>query len=247
MINQYRNNIMDDLDIYHVIQPIIDLDRNNVFGYEMLLRSREFNNPELLLKKAEESNQLYELDMHSIRKAFETINNKANTLNGLYIFINILPSTIGNPASFKKIEQLKSSLKLTTGSVVLELTEERKEAELEMCVRMVDEIKNKGFLIALDDIGKGESTLPYVIELEPNIVKLDQYFSRDLANSPKKQKAIELLFHLIDEETIMILEGIENEADLQAAKKLGVRYAQGYHLGKPQVLNYYLANSEQVV
>jgi EAL domain-containing protein (putative c-di-GMP-specific phosphodiesterase class I) len=247
MSTKYQNDRIEELDIYHVIQPIIELDTNQVFGYEMLLRSKEINNPELLFKYAEKNNQLYDLDMQSIHKAFEAINESVDTLDGLHLFINILPSTIGNPSSFIQIEQLKSTLKLDSASIVFEITEERKEAELEMCVSMVTDIKNKGFLIALDDIGKGDSTIPYVIELEPNIVKLDQYFSRDLAKSPKKQKAIELMLRLIDNETSLILEGVENEADLQTAKKLGVRYAQGYHLGRPQAINYYLAESKQVI
>jgi EAL domain-containing protein (putative c-di-GMP-specific phosphodiesterase class I) len=246
-VNQYRKESVNDLDIYHVIQPIIELDTNQVFGYEMLLRSREISNPELMFKHAKQINELYELDMQSIHTAFDTINNSVDVLDNLHLFINILPSTISNPASLSKLDQLKSNLKSNKATVVFEITEERKEAELPMCVSMVTDIKNKGFLIALDDIGKGESTLPYVIELEPNIVKLDQYFSKDLAISPKKQQAIKLMLRLIDDEAILILEGIENEADLQAAKRLGVRFAQGYHLGKPQDFNYYLANSKQVV
>lgn len=229
-----------ELDYYHVIQPIIDITIDRVFGYEMLLRSTKFKNPEFLFNYAEQQDLLYDLDMHSIHKAFKTINDSVTLLDGLHLFINILPSTISNPKSLKSIQQLKSSLKLDSNKVVFEITEERKEEELIQCKSMIGDMKEQGFLIALDDIGKGDSTIPYVIELEPHVVKLDRYFSIDLATSRKKQKAIELMLHIIDDETIIILEGIENEDDLQTAKELGIRYVQGFHLGKPELLNHYL-------
>lgn len=101
-------------------------------------------------------------------------------------------------------------------------------------------MKKQGFLIALDDLGKGDSTLAYAIELKPHIVKLDHHFSVNLANDEDKQKAIEEIIQLLGEDTTIILEGLEKEVDLLTAKALGIRYAQGYVLGRPQPLDYYL-------
>ncbi|MHA6252512.1 EAL domain-containing protein [Oceanobacillus sp. CAU 1775] len=229
-----------DLDFYHVIQPIIDIKNNHIFGYEMLLRSNEIKNPELLFQYAEQEDLLFDLDMHSIQKAFEAINLSTSDLEGLHIFINIHPSTVRNPITLSQLSKLKADMKLESGKIVFEITEAKKEAELMMCQNMIVNLKNEDFLIALDDLGKGDSTIPYIIELEPHVVKIDRYFSEGLAKSTRKQKVVESLIKLFSDETMYILEGIETEADLEKARELGVRYVQGFYLGKPESFEHYL-------
>lgn len=74
--------------------------------------------------------------------------------------------------------------KFTRNTIVFEITEKKEEAMM-ACRNFVTEIENRGFLIALDNIGEGDSTMKYVLELEPHLIKLDQYFTKDLASSPK--------------------------------------------------------------
>jgi EAL domain-containing protein (putative c-di-GMP-specific phosphodiesterase class I) len=141
------------------------------------------------------------------------------------------------------LQKLKSTLKPNL-QVVFEITEEEKETKIIMCKNMVDGVKKQGFLITLDDLGKGNSTLPYAIELKPNIVKLDQCFSEDLSKSSKNQLMVEFIINQFGKDTIIILERLENDVDLLAAKNLGIQYAQGFVLGKPQPLDYYLKIAE---
>ena len=229
---------LEELDYYHVIQPIIEINTNQVFGYEMLLRSKTIQNPELLFHYAKEQNQQMELDLHSIEKAFQTINHSEEWFRDARVFINALPSTIGNVTAVRQIQFWRDTLKLAPDKIVFEITEEKKEDSI-ICKHMIGDMKKHGFLIAVDDLGKGDSTLAYAIELTPHVVKLDRAFARDLANSPGRQKEIEALVHFFDKDTILILEGIETEADLQAAKEAGIRYVQGYYLGRPEPLHYY--------
>ncbi|UOQ48222.1 EAL domain-containing protein [Gracilibacillus caseinilyticus] len=228
--------------LYHMVQPIVELTTNKVYGYEMLLRSKDMDSPEKIFGYAEKKGKLFDLDMYSINKAFEEINERASELKGKHLFINILPSNIANNFNIQGIEQLKSTLKPTVHNIVFEITEERKEAELLMCKTMVSDMKKQGFLIALDDLGKGDSTIPYAMELEPNIVKLDCYFSQNLAYNLDKQRAIQSIIKLLGDDPIVILEGLEKVEDLYMAKALGIRYAQGYVLGKPGSIDYYLSS-----
>ena len=105
---------------------------------------------------------------------------------------------------------------------------------------VTQEIRKEGFLIALDDIGKGESTLRSILEIEPDIAKIDRYFAKNLAECPKKQKALKFMLMLLGEDAEVIVEGFESEADLQKAKELGVPYGQGYFLGRPKPIKYYI-------
>lgn len=230
------------LGLYHVFQPIIDLETNQTFGYEMLLRSDEMGTPDKIFKWAQEQNQLFDLDMHSVTIAFNTIRERISILDGLHVFINILPTTMENPLSLtnlKKMKPLESNVK----RVVFEITEDKNGEEISHRKAMVGSMKKQGFLIALDDLGKGESSLPNVIELEPNIIKLDRYFSIDLTRNTRKQRVIQLIQRFAAEDAMVILEGLETEEDVATAKSLGIKYGQGFVLGRPQPLDYYLQRS----
>lgn len=233
---------LQNIDLYHVFQPIIDLETNQAFGYEMLLRSDEMGTPDKIFKWAEEQNKLFDLDMRSVTIAFKTINEGISIFDGVHVFINILPTTVENPMSLKNIEQLKPQ-QANVRRVVFEITEDKNGNELATRKAMVSDMKKQGFLIALDDLGKGESALPYVIELEPNIIKLDRYFAIDLATNQRKQRAIKLILQFAGDEAMVILEGLETEEDVATAKKLGIQYAQGFVLGRPQPLEYYLQDT----
>ncbi len=87
--------------------------------------------------------------------------------------------------------------------------------------------------IAVDDMGTGYSFFQHWIELCPDFVKLDKYFSKDLSTNFQKQKVVKSLIDLLFGTAEIIIEGIETKADLDTAELLGVPYAQGYLLGRP--------------
>lgn len=231
---------LDKLDYYHVLQPIIDTTMNEVFGYELLLRSNQIKNPEILFQQAKEQNQVYELDMHSIQLAFQTMNKYKDWFNDYHLFINVLPATLSKAKALDEIKKWSESSSVPINQIVFEITEDKKEEELIMCQATIGSMKRQGFLIAVDDLGKGDSTLTYAIELKPHVIKLDRKFAKDLANSPLKQKEIEAMGKFFGEGKLLILEGIETEADLVVAKQLGIQYVQGFYLGKPELPSYYI-------
>ncbi|MGJ9458485.1 EAL domain-containing protein [Oceanobacillus sp. CF4.6] len=98
-------------------------------------------------------------------------------------------------------------------------------------------LKKRGFQIAIDDVGKGSASLKSIIELEPDYLKMDNYFAFDLSVSEQKQEMIKsFMTYCENTNTKFILEGIEKTEDLAVAKDLGVLYGQGFLLGKPTSL-----------
>lgn len=233
--------VLSQLGLYHMIQPIVDILTNKVIGYELLLRSSKFQNPRLLFNNAKRHGQCYELDMLSIKKAFILINKYHQSLQGLRIFINVLPTTVNHPRFFSNLQRLKSTLKLDTQNIVFEITEDDKESTQKSIQSYVTKLKRLGFLVALDDFGQGDSTIQYVQSLNPHIVKLDRYYTAGLAESFQRQTLIGNMLFLLKGEAEFIIEGVETEADLQTAKSLGVRYAQGFYLGRPKRVEHYIS------
>lgn len=74
-----------------------------------------------------------------------------------------------------------------------------------------------------------------MIELKPDIIKLDRYLAKNLSHSKAKLRVVEMFVHYCQDDILLILEGIENQYDLEMAKQLGVRAGQGFLLGKPAI------------
>ena len=90
---------------------------------------------------------------------------------------------------------------------------------------------------AVDDFGGGVSDFQKIIEISPNYIKLDRYFSKDLRSKTRKQSVVKFLVnYCIKYKMGLILEGLESNDEIALAKSLGVYYGQGFGLGKPSPL-----------
>lgn len=223
-------------NIHHVFQPIYHLKNNEIYGYELLLRSASHPNPEKFFSLAKKNNQLYEVDMISIEEAFQTIEKHKQILEDKYLFINIFPSTLLHKDFLLKFGSLQAKNKIDANHIVFEVNEAEKAENLEDLNHILNELKSYGFQIALDDLGKGEFTFRSIVELEPTIAKIDRFFSQGLKESSKKQKLLKLLLEFFESDSRVILEGLEYEEDLESAKSLGITFGQGFLLGKPEPL-----------
>ncbi|SFA49711.1 EAL domain, c-di-GMP-specific phosphodiesterase class I (or its enzymatically inactive variant) [Parageobacillus thermantarcticus] len=221
----------------HVYQPLWNLENWNILGYEALIRvaNGSIENVESLFRKAREEGYLYEFDTASIKNAVSHF--PFSQLNKKLLFLNIYPSTILHGRFRCFLDELTSKFPETSGQIVFELNETKEEDEIWEVAELKEKIqmiKSYGFYIAIDDVGRGASTLQKIIEFQPSYIKLDRYFAKDLAINEEKQQIVTLLANYCRRKMVLILEGIETEVDLAQAKLLRVPAAQGYLLGKPE-------------
>jgi EAL domain-containing protein (putative c-di-GMP-specific phosphodiesterase class I) len=91
--------------------------------------------------------------------------------------------------------------------------------------------------IAVDDTGSGFASLQHILELRPEIVKLDRSLVMDLDKSPVRRSLVASLQHFSTEvDLTLIAEGIESVDELEAIKALGIRVGQGFLLAAPSDL-----------
>lgn len=220
----------------HYYQHIYKTDCSAVIGSELLFRAEE-GNPEFIFQMAREENKLFELDTKSINKAFQSyFSQNQISLDGI-LFVNIFPSTVIHSKFPSFVAHLLDRFPESRENVVFEIIETERISNEYKLKERIHFLKNCGFRIAVDDVGNGWSSLSLIIELEPEFIKLDRYFSIDLAQTPKKQIMINLLLHYVEGAKMkMILEGIEASPDLRMAQSLGVHFCQGYLLSKPTPL-----------
>lgn len=225
-----------DEEFQHVYQPIYNLSNFSVHGHEAFIRYKNYHqNIEAIFLQAKKLNKLYDLDTNSISKAMLTYSQQGYLRPML--FLNVFVSTLLDHSFLLFFEDLLSKVDIPLKKIVLEINEAEEITDHKLLRKKVIYLQDKGIKIAIDDFGKGSASLKNVIELEPDYVKLDRYFSTDLAFSSKKQKVVKSLVNHFQGDIKLILEGIEKSEDLAMAKALGVPTGQGYLLGKP---DYYI-------
>lgn len=232
------DELIKESQFYHEFQPIINLSKEKVFGFEALIRSHYFKNPEHLFNSAKKEGKLFDLDLASILKAIETFYHLYKDDHRYCLFVNVYPSTLKEPSFKQHVEDVIFSYNINPNQVVFELNEAEQTLYSEQLKNSISTLKNLGILFALDDFGKGQSTIRSLLEVDPDIVKIDRYFSKNIANSSKKKKIVKFIMDICERETKVIAEGIETEDDLQTLIKLGAHYGQGYFLGKPEAVEH---------
>jgi EAL domain-containing protein (putative c-di-GMP-specific phosphodiesterase class I) len=150
------------------------------------------------------------------------------------LFLNVLPITILDQDRRKFFKRLLNETHLGPDSVVLEIAERASVADLSLFRRRLDQVRELGFLVALDDIGTGYSSLQAISEIAPDFLKIDISLTRDIHKSLIKQ---ELMLTLTDMAARLsarvVAEGIEAEEEREALVERGVELGQGFLLGEP--------------
>lgn len=222
-------------DFFHHYQPVYDIQDWRLIGHESLFRTENNTPPENVFNNAKIEKKLYELDSRSIHKACYTYAKAGYFSRCENLFLNVFPSTLTNPLFPTLVNKIINENGISSQQIILEINEEE-TYDFETTKKIILELKKLGIGIAIDDCGKGYSSLRSIIELYPDFVKLDKYFLKDI--NQQKIDVIKFLLQFCNKyDSQLIIEGIEDATILALLKSLGVQYAQGYLLGRPSSLS----------
>lgn len=210
-------------------QPIIDLRRRTVFGYEALLRSDEpsLPHPGAVLDAAERLGCLDLLGRAIRERATKPF---ADSGDCGMLFVNLHVTDLLDPT----LVSSDSPLSRIADRVVLEITERSSLDEVKDARVRVAALREMGFRIAVDDMGAGYAGLTSFALLEPEIVKLDMSIVRDVHLNTTKQKVIRSMTSLSkDMGMLVVAEGVETADERDMLNELGCDLLQGYFFAKP--------------
>jgi EAL domain-containing protein (putative c-di-GMP-specific phosphodiesterase class I) len=231
-----HRKLLEEINARHGVtvgfQPVAELDTEQTIGFEALLRVRvgmHDVSPADVLAAAEEAGRLVEVDGVARSVA---VNEAAATLGDRLLFLNVLPSSLPMPA-----EQLAP---FTTE--VVELGLDPKHVVLEAPVgpggmlrhqleAVFGAAREAGFLVGLDNV-RSERDLDAIM-FRPDVVKLDRSLLRGLGSSSGRRSLGNVLRETMHASSMLVAQGIESVEHLRAVSDLGVRYGQGWHLGRP--------------
>lgn len=228
-------HIIQHARLTSLLQPIYNLATNSVLGYEALVRGPKntlLHSPYHLFKAADEFGLTTELESLCVTKAVETFS--LQNLPGK-LFINVTPNYVTTQLNDSNcfIKLLKQQ-GVSPNRIVIELTEQSKADDLAQLKSAIARLKTFGIQFAIDDLGAGYSGLIQWSEIQPDIIKLDRHFVQNCHQQPHKQHFLRAILELANNtQALTIVEGIENQAELECIYNLGFNFAQGFYLGKP--------------
>jgi diguanylate cyclase (GGDEF)-like protein/PAS domain S-box-containing protein len=151
-----------------------------------------------------------------------------------HVFVNLSGAELVNPSLPDDVWALIAEHQVDPGLVNFEISERMLTTELAPVRRQLHALRERGFGIALDDFGAGNTALAWLQELPIDLLKLDRRFARTL-DSPSTQAIVESLVRLAPALGIAtVAEGVQSEAELDVLRGLGCDYVQGFALGRPQ-------------
>ncbi|MEY4558448.1 MAG: hypothetical protein RL024_606 [Actinomycetota bacterium] len=223
--------------MHWVFQPINYVATGEVFGYEALCRwdspTLGSVSPEMFIQIAEDLNLVQIIDFWTL-KAVEESYPELLLRGGQAISINISAQTLGNDHEFfSAVDQLLPKIKEAHFSLIFELTETSViENQIDLSLGLIG-LRKRGAKIAIDDFGTGKTSLSIISSLPTDFVKLDG----SLLEVERPDLSVGLLelgvkfADLVGAE--VIVEKVETQEDLDLARKVGAKYAQGWLFGQP--------------
>jgi EAL domain-containing protein (putative c-di-GMP-specific phosphodiesterase class I) len=155
--------------------------------------------------------------------------------------INLSGQSFGDDAFLEFMLQQFDTRPIPQGSVCFEITETAAIANLNKARRFISSLREKGCRFALDDFGSGMSSYAYLKNLEVDYLKIDGVFVKDMVNDAVDYAMVESINrigHVMGLKTIA--EFVESDAILEKLREMGVDYAQGYGIHKPEPLQNYV-------
>ncbi len=244
-LQQYIN-FVEDREFFDILkhasltsyfQPIVHPIDKSIYGYESLVRGVKADGslmfPDELFKKSKRNDLNFVLDRLCRENALKTAAVKNITQK---VFINFLPTAIYDPAfCLSSTVKWANQLEFDPKNIVFEVVETESVEDKKHLLNILDYYKKEGFMVALDDVGEGYSGLSMLIDIHPNIIKVDRKIIQNIDSDKLKQSTYKALYSLAKENDILVLaEGVETANELATIQEIGVDLVQGYYFGKPQ-------------
>lgn len=242
----HLQDILANARLITLLQPVLDLVEGRVMAYEALTRgpsNSPLHAPQALFRVAEQHGLMTALDWACVRMALKTF--AQLNLQGR-LFVNLSPGSLLD-ASFAPDAVLAAlgDAGMASNQVVIEITENATALDYGDLRQAVSRLRAAGIEVAIDDLGEGFSSLRLWSELKPAFVKIDKHFIADIHQDPHKIQFVRSIRQLAEgAHSCVIAEGVESPSELAVLKDLGIRYAQGYLIGRPSPVPIRLPSRE---
>lgn len=222
-----------DMPLQMAFQPIVDVERRDVYAYESLVRGPK-GQPASWVLDAMSPQMLYRFDQTCRVLAIDTA---ARLGIDTKLSINFVPNAVYEPASCLRLTLAAAErVGLPLDRLMFELTEHERIVDPQHALSILSYYHRRGFVTAIDDFGAGYAGLELLAQFQPQVLKIDMGLVRGIDHSAPKQAVVEgvvLMGRRVGAR--LVAEGVETREELRTLRALGVDLFQGYLFARPQI------------
>jgi EAL domain-containing protein (putative c-di-GMP-specific phosphodiesterase class I) len=220
-----------------VFQPIFEVGTSHpkLFALECLIRGPRGTNaerPSVLFEYVRRKQSEAAVDRACVATALA----EARLLPGQpRLSLNVHASTLGRDPGFRAyLLQRAREARIEPRRLVVEIVEHSPPLDVPGFHRTLTELREAGISIALDDVGLGQSNYKMILDVRPEIYKLDRYLVRGAWSDPYRQVILDSLARMVRRlEARAVAEGVEDQHELVAVEAAGIDLVQGFHFARP--------------
>jgi len=224
-----------------VFQPIVSLVNDRIIGVETLLRWQHPERGEILpmefIPVAEEMGVIIPIGLFVLREACRQMKQWQDRFPcdpPLSVAVNLSSLQVRQPDLAGEVREILRETGLDPGSLHLEITESALLENDRQTIETLNQLKEQGVSLHLDDFGKGYSSLSYLHQFPIDVLKIDRVFVQKLNGDANKAGMVGSIIAMARNSGMQVIaEGIETSFQLQRLKEMACEQGQGYFLSRP--------------
>lgn len=222
------------------LQPLYSIQYNRVYGAEVLVRKIDphgnIHTPVEFISIMECEHMISMVDFTMLRQACELIQKWKPVWPDIVLNVNFSRNTLMEPDFLERIDQILSETGADPAQLIFEITESSQNIQLESLYSLLDEVKQRGISLAIDDLGTEASCLEMLYLPQISVAKIDKGLIDKAEHIDREQLVIKHVVDLCHDLNMRcVAEGIETDSQIELLKKLGCDKLQGYKIGKPML------------
>ncbi len=226
-------------------QPVVGISGDNDGHYQVLVRMVDEKGsvvpPGAFIPSAERYNLMAGIDRWVINEVFrllaEESTNDVSASTDTFITINLSGDSLIDDGLSDYIVSLKNKYGISLRNICFEINETVAMSNLVKATTLINALKKHDCRFSLGDFGSGLSSFSYLKTLPVDYIKIDGTFVKDVSTDPVNRAMVDSIQQMGRAMKIdTIAECVEDEQTLEILKDIGINYAQGYHLGRPQAI-----------
>lgn len=230
-----------------LVQPIVRVSAHErrLLGVECLSRGPKgtlFERPDVLFDYVRRKKAELAVDRKVVELALQVCSRIPDPIR---VSINVHASSLGRDQEFSSyLQQHAARVGFKMSRLTIEIVEHAPMWNKPQFLQTVGQLQRLGVMIALDDVGAGQSNYHMILDAAPNCFKVDAFIVKDIHSDPRRRAIVASIVKLASElGGHVVCEGIENERDLGALVEVGVTFMQGYLFSPPVTVEQLLSSS----
>ena len=222
------------------LQPLYSIQYNRVYGAEVLVRKIDphgnIHTPVEFISIMECEHMISMVDFTMLRQACELIQKWKPVWPDIVLNVNFSRNTLMEPDFLERIDQILSETGASSAQLIFGITESSQYFPLESLCSLLDEVKQRGISLAIDDLGTEAACLEMLYLPQISVAKIDKSLIDKAEHIDREQLVIKHVVDLCHDLNMRcVAEGIETDSQIELLKKLGCDKLQGYKIGKPML------------